>query len=405
MKPSIPNNCSFSNPISSHIYSAIVEWDYVFSSGSYLNHSLSVLKAFGCKLFCVGHTKIQIIHLKLFYIDFYSRMIRTACRYGLSPSLALWARSFSTNVVDHAQSGILPEGSLSAYFGTFKVKKEMLKDKETKNSLVGFIKLFDRVLKSSADESKSTVYGTVSFGKSLWSELTEKNEVLKKTGSELIDFPGYGMAPATQSDLYIHIHGKKYDVIYDTAQNAIKKLLNDQVLVLDEERMGFVYRDSRDLTGFIDGTENPHGNDERCQTAIARDASSYVMVQRYVHDIPSWEKLSVKDQEDIVGRTKPDSEELSPLPPRSHVARASVQTDSGESVPIVRHSLPYGTPGSEKGLWFTAYAHSLTNHILIQQSIFGLTKDKITDQLCTQFVLPITGSFFFTPSLPMIEML
>jgi putative iron-dependent peroxidase len=246
-----------------------------------------------------------------------------------------------------------------------------------------------------------TITGTVSFGKKLWTLLTANNENLKGTGAELFDFPGYAAAPSTQADLYVHIHSKSNGACYDCGQEFIS-LFQKDMLTFADEKMGFVWRDSRDLTGFIDGTENPAGVEERTAAALTADGCSYVMVQRFVHNLDKWAKLDVATQESIIGRTKKDSVQLSPLPHISHVAHSDITID-GKDVKIVRHSLPYGMPDGTKGLWFTSYCSFIKGLDEIEKSLFGL-RGVEADSLMS-YITPVTGGFYFVPSSDMIEKL
>ena len=163
-----------------------------------------------------------------------------------------------------------------------------------------------------------------------------------------------------------------------------------------------MWRDSRDLTGFIDGTENPQGVVNRVKAALRDDGSSFVLVQRFIHNLDKWTKLEVADQENIIGRKKADSMAIEPAPSISHVAHTDISFE-GEPIKIVRHSLPYGSPGTEKGLWFTAYCKSMKHHNELQRSIYGL-RDGKADGLMS-YITPVSGGFYFTPSLKQINLL
>jgi len=106
----------------------------------------------------------------------------------------------------------------------------------------------------------------------------------------------------------------------------------------------------------LDGTENPADEVNRRAAALLPDGGSYVIHQRWLHDLPAFHGKSVDDQEKIVGRTKPDSAELRPLPKSSHVARS--RDAKGKTIPIVRQSMPFGTVGGDRGLLFIAYSSS-----------------------------------------------
>lgn len=175
-----------------------------------------------------------------------------------------------------------------------------------------------------------------------------------------------------------------------------------------EEIHGFSYLDSRDLTGFIDGTANSRGK-ERAQVALIgkEDAAfangSYGMTQRYVHDLEKWATLSVKEQEAAIGRTKRDSRELKVAPPTAHIRRAEVSDDSGE-LKIVRQSMPYGTLKGDRGLFFVAYAKDPRRFELMLNRLFGTARDGLHDRLM-EFTRAVSGAYFFIPSLKLLKAL
>jgi putative iron-dependent peroxidase len=191
-------------------------------------------------------------------------------------------------------------------------------------------------------------------------------------------------------------------VNFELAQR-LRAALGDRACVFDEVH-GFKYRDGRDLTGFIDGTENPKGK-ARAGVALvgAEDPAfaggSYVFTQRYVHDLARWSALPVREQEGIVGRRKPDSKELSDAakPPTAHIARAVIE-EHGEELEIVRHSFPYGTT-SEHGLFFIAYCRTLDVPERMLARMIGASGDGLHDRLL-EFSHAVTGAHFFAPSLP-----
>ena len=312
-------------------------------------------------------------------------------------------RTFAVEPHKVCQTGILPEGNNNAYFGIYNLDYAKVGTAAGRQQLVDAIKGFDALLKQTSAETKTKIVGTVSFGKKAWTMLAGDNKELLAAAEELVDFPGYGKAPATQTDLYLHIHSKKDFATFEAAKLVINSFNKDNtIMTVADEKNGFVYKDSRDLTNFIDGTENPHGPQPRISAGLTPEGSSYVMVQRFIHNLPKWEKVSVSEQEQVIGRTKADSVQLHPVPHNSHVGRTDVK-ENGKGLKIVRQSLPYGAPGSEMGLWFTAYAGKLHNIIEIERSMYG-ERDGVTDRIL-EFITPVTGAFYFVPSLDLIKKL
>jgi len=212
------------------------------------------------------------------------------------------------------------------------------------------------------------------------------------------------VAPATQTDLLIWIHGPDDDVNFGLAM-AIGEAMNEAAdLVVDIP--GFTYLDARDLTGFIDGTENPTGDDARRVALIPGDeavsAGSFIMTQRWVHDLHNFGNLPQAEQEKVIGRTKPDSVQLrgDAMPPTSHVSRVDYKID-GKAVEIYRRSAPYGTV-SEKGLLFIAFAAELEKFDLLLGRMFGTSDDEYYDRL-VDFSKAVTGSYFFAPPMQLLE--
>ena len=186
----------------------------------------------------------------------------------------------------------------------------------------------------------------------------------------------------------------------------ISNQLGETVEVMDEVH-GFQYLDSRDLTGFIDGTENPKGKGRAPVALIGAEdpafaGGSYVFTQRYVHNLKKWATVPQKEQEKVIGRRKPDSKELSDKtkPPTAHISRVVIEED-GEELEIVRHSLPYGTV-SESGSFFIAYSKTLDIPEKMLSRMMGATGDGLHDHLM-DYTRAVSGATFFAPSLEVLK--
>lgn len=243
----------------------------------------------------------------------------------------------------------------------------------------------------------------VAFGPRLWRHLAPED-----TPADLADFTaidGAHHAPATQHDLYVWVHGPAYDAVFDSARGAVAALA--PVATLATEQPSFVYRDSRDLTGFIDGTENPDVL-EGPEVAVVGEGpgagGSFVILQRWVHHLQDFAALSEADQEAVIGRTKPDSVELdeSVMPPTSHVARVVIEED-GEELEIFRRSTAYGNL-SEQGLQFIAFSADPGRFDKMLARMFGTSGDGLHDRL-TDFSTPVTGAYYFAPSVEALHAL
>ncbi len=203
----------------------------------------------------------------------------------------------------------------------------------------------------------------------------------------------------------MHIRSDRRDLNFDLARR-FRRMLGTAVSVV-EEVQGFRYLDSRDLTGFVDGTENPAGED-RAAVAIVGDGDppfaggSYVAIQRYVHDLAAWERLAVAEQEKIIARTKADDIEFKSedKPATAHIKRVSIKED-GKSLEILRHSMPYGDTGA-CGLYFIAYCNTPDHFDKMLARMLVAGADGHYDHLM-QYSAAVTGASFFAPSRDMLE--
>lgn len=205
-------------------------------------------------------------------------------------------------------------------------------------------------------------------------------------------------APATQRDVFVWIQSNQRDEVFARGL-AWTQVLRD-VAQLKLEEHGFLFRDSRDLTGFIDGTSNPQGDKRNAVALISSGAhagGSFILTQRWLHDLAAFNAQEVEEQERVIGRTKKSSIELDEehMPPDSHVSRTEIENE-GSEVEIYRRSTPTGGL-TDAGLYFLAFSAELQRFTWILESMFGNTKDNLRDHLLT-FTKPQTGSFYFAPS-------
>jgi putative iron-dependent peroxidase len=216
-------------------------------------------------------------------------------------------------------------------------------------------------------------------------------------------------APSTPGDLWLHIRAERPDLCYELAAQIMARL-SGMVTSVDETH-GFRYFDDRDLTGFVDGTENPVGVEKLDATVIGEEdprfaGGSYVMVQKYVHNMPAWHKLSTETQEGIIGRTKLDDIELSESdkPAYAHNALTTLVED-GNEIKILRHNMPYGNvSGGEAGTYFVGYARSLHPlEAMLEAMVIGRPPgnyDRLLD-----YTRPVSGTNFFVPSVQFLASL
>jgi putative iron-dependent peroxidase len=239
----------------------------------------------------------------------------------------------------------------------------------------------------------------VGFGPELWRRL-----VPEEVPESLAPFPDVPGTVRTQHDLWVWSHGTGTDLLLDVARAAAAALA--PVAALAAEVQGFVYRDSRDLTGFIDGTENPPMEAAPHVAAVAPnhpgEGGCFAITQRWVHDLAAFEQLPVAEQEHVIGRRKLDSVELADddKPPTAHIARVVIEED-GEELEIYRRSVPYGSV-RELGLFFVAFSADPTRFEKMLRRMFGASGDGVHDRL-TEFSRPVSGSAYFVPALEQLR--
>lgn len=209
-------------------------------------------------------------------------------------------------------------------------------------------------------------------------------------------------APSTPGDLFFHLRASRMDVCFELARQLVSHL-GDAVSVEDEVH-GFRYFDTRDLLGFVDGTENPVGPSAgRFALTGPEDpfpASSHVVVQRYSHDLSSWDALATEHQEAAVGRHKLSDMELpdEDKAPNSHLALNTVEDSEGNERKILRDNMPFGSvKEGDFGTYFIGYAADVDTTEQMLRNMFLGNGDATHDRLL-DFSTAHTGSLFFVPS-------
>jgi len=216
-------------------------------------------------------------------------------------------------------------------------------------------------------------------------------------------------AVATAGDLLFHIRAARADLCFELATQIMARL-RGAVTVADEVH-GFRYFDARDLLGFVDGTENPTGGDAVDAAIIGADdpafaGGSYVIVQKYLHDLVAWNAIPVERQEKIVGRTKLADIELRDdvKPSYAHNALTTIEVD-GDEIDILRDNMPFGAPGSDEfGTYFIGYARDPATTELMLTNMFVGRPEGNYDRLL-DVSRAVTGTLFFVPSAPVLDAL
>ena len=217
-------------------------------------------------------------------------------------------------------------------------------------------------------------------------------------------------AVSTPGDLLFHIRAARMDMCFELATRIMSRLAGAATVA--DEVQGFQYFDARDLIGFVDGTENPAGTAAALAALIGdEDAAfaggSYVIVQKYVHDLAGWNALPTEEQERIIGREKLSDIELGDdvKPSSAHNALTTIEDADGEEIKIVRFNMPFGNPGhGEYGTYFIAYGRSPDPTEQMMANMFIGDPPGNYDRLL-DFSFAVTGTLFFVPSQPLLESL
>jgi putative iron-dependent peroxidase len=246
----------------------------------------------------------------------------------------------------------------------------------------------------------------VSFGSGVWDKLFGSPRP-----AELHPFrefrAGNRHAVATPGDILFHIRAGRLDICFELAMQIMERI-GDAVSVADEVQ-GFRYFEDRDLIGFVDGTENPRGS-LALESALVGDedaafaGGSYVLVQKYLHDMKAWNALSTEAQELIIGRKKLSDIELDDTtkPASAHSALTVIE-ENGKELKILRDNMPFGNPGrGEFGTYFIGYSRTPRVTELMLENMFVGRPPGNYDRLL-DFSRPVTGGLFFAPSVTFLE--
>jgi len=250
--------------------------------------------------------------------------------------------------------------------------------------------------------SEANLTGVIAIGASYWDEFYPQARP-----AQLTVFPtmhsGDRVAPASSVDLYIEIRSDRADVNHIVSSKVCQFLAESVELI--EQIQAFRFLDGRDLTGFVDGTENPQGMHRR-EVALVKadddlhfDRGSYLHIQRYQHNLTLWNTLADKDQEEVYGRTKFDNieHESDKKQLTAHTKRTSLKDENGDSIEIVRQSMPYGDM-RRQGLFFVSYCHSPKPFEIMLKSMIHGDEHGNVDHLL-KYTQAETGAAFFAPSI------
>ena len=250
----------------------------------------------------------------------------------------------------------------------------------------------------------------VGVGPALWDRVSPDRRPVDLRPFAAVRGPVH-TAPSTPGDLLFHLRAEREDMTFELERQLLD-VIGDAARVVDETT-GFRYFDARDLLGFVDGTANPAGAELPDAALIGADADpdfaggSYVVVQKYLHDMAGWAALSTEEQEAIIGRTKLDNVELDDddAPRKSHKSLTTIDDGAGGELDILRDNMPFGRPGAgEFGTYFIGYAGRLWVIEQMLERMFVGAPPGAYDRLL-DFSTAITGTTFFVPTAAMLATL
>jgi len=257
---------------------------------------------------------------------------------------------------------------------------------------------------SAIREPRTTTGGVnfvIGFRPELWCDIDPDDALPGVEGfnKEIQGTEGFVM-PSTQHDALVWLSGSAYDVVFDMARSVVHNLAGQASL--GEETSSWSYRHDRDLTGFIDGSENPTLLDAPTAALVPEGvpgaAATVLLLQKWKHKVTEWESLPIDQQERIIGRTKSDSTELEDKASDSHVAR----TDQDEYGNIFRRNMPYGSV-DDHGTMFVGLSADQKRLSRMLDSMAGLVTG--TRDALTRFTQPLTGAYYFVPSVESLRRL
>jgi putative iron-dependent peroxidase len=299
------------------------------------------------------------------------------------------------------QTGLLAEANSHALFLTLDLEPGGAALQRVRTLLSEVPSLTEQL---AAEHPGARLCSVAALGPGIWGDLVAGAPPVQLAGFRPRTL-SWRKAPATPTDLLLHIRSERRDLNFALARRILARA--ERSVHVREEVPAFRYLDSRDLTGFVDGSENPE-DEERAEVALvgeedpAHAGGSYVLVQRFEHDLERWETLDVAAQEAVIGRTKDTDQELDDAikPETAHISRVVIE-EQGEELEILRHSLPYGD-SSRAGLVFIAYCRRREIFDRMLDRMFDSAQEGVHDHLM-DYTRAQTGAFFFAPSLQVLQ--
>jgi len=254
--------------------------------------------------------------------------------------------------------------------------------------------------KMKSDDIIPTVLAGIGFDTKFWKQICEKKKIGLPDG--IGDYKPRTGLPYTHENgqVILHVKAKSRSLCFETIK-AFVDLIPEQNLCHFTDHYGWQFKDGRDLSGFLDGTENVASDEEREQVAINKQGGSFLIHQRWEHNLKALEKFALKDQEDIFGRKKDSSIELNKkdMKTTAHVSR--MRDENFQKIRVVRQSMPFGTVSGPNGLLFLAYSNQVSK---FDKMLDRLSDPSATDGI-TKYSKNVAGNYFYFPSFNELNLL
>lgn len=318
-------------------------------------------------------------------------------RRRLAPRLAGSVATFAAAASDGVQPTVYSETKDHALYLTIHLDPKADR-REVLRVAASLQKLVDKVCPPDLRDESDETWAGVGFGYSFY------RAAIGQSGSAAaVDFSyphrrgPLGEMPSTGGDLFIHAKSHQVSKLFELCQAVVAALPKGSVRSF-EDIYSFVYRNGRDLSGFIDGTENAADEESRKKIAVAPGGGSYVITQRWIHDLNKIRDSKPAELESFVGRDINDSTELRRKSISSHVARMTGGNafEQKKQFEIVRQSMPYGSVSGESGLFFIAYAASPDNFNFMLDRMVGKGSDSHSDDVM-RITRCVAGNYWYFP--------
>lgn len=300
--------------------------------------------------------------------------------------------------------GVVEGPGEHAHFMVFTMN-DTIEDEATIKDLAGSFSALVRSMRNRYPQLH--VNGVMGFGKTAWTRLfpnagvPKELEVFEEIKGERFT------APSTPGDLFFHLRADRKDCIFELATNITSKLGTS--VNFEDEVHGFRYFDGRSIIGFVDGTENPDFDKEFFAVIGEEDSDfaggSYAFVQKYVHDMETWNAMTTEEQEKTIGRHKFNDVEIEEdkKAENAHNVVTNIQGDDGEELKIIRANMPFANPArGEFGTYFIGYArHFSTTRKMLENMFIG---DPVGNtDLLLEISTAVTGTLFYVPTFDFLD--